>query len=351
MMTARPCQMKTKRICERRKRRTEEKQLTFLGGEDLQAKGILLAPVTPEILHTLQTMLTNDGGKVLDKQNCKDVYDALKKHVLSVEEPMVLVRKQAFLGLRQAEGEPVADYLKKIDAIQAHLLLTGSGFTQQELFDKVYESLLPMYNNETRMNKKFVSEGGKAIYSWLSSQLISFELSEALRSTSVEPDAQVAVRAYATNVQPAVAPGQVDVRYRGRGSHKDVARGGQFRLDSSNGNTMNCLMDEPCPSARTATRLVTLRNGVRTGSKCSLRSNVRSTANRCLNSQWTCTRKPICRLCWRNRPCTGATNKYSSMHSWWRRTERSSSLNISCISNPQRQTMVRGLPTLVLLGI
>ena len=56
------------------------KQLMFLGGEDQQAKGILLASMTPEILHSLHTILTNDGKKVLDTQTCKAVYDALKKY-------------------------------------------------------------------------------------------------------------------------------------------------------------------------------------------------------------------------------------------------------------------------------
>ena len=69
------------------------KQLMFLGGEDQQAKGILLASITPEILHSLRTIRTNDGKKVLNTQNCEAVYDALKKYVILVEQSMILVRK------------------------------------------------------------------------------------------------------------------------------------------------------------------------------------------------------------------------------------------------------------------
>ena len=52
------------------------KQLMFLVGEDQQAKGILLASITPEILHSVQTVLDSDGKKLLDTQSVRPFEEA-----------------------------------------------------------------------------------------------------------------------------------------------------------------------------------------------------------------------------------------------------------------------------------
>ena len=103
-------------------------------------------------------------------------------------------------------------------------MLTGSGFTEQELYDKVEETLLPSYNNELRMNKKFVKDAGDAVYTWLSAQLLAFEHSETIRSSSAPVDVQVGGRAYAANAQLDAAPGQ-DGHFRGRGNRGGRGRG------------------------------------------------------------------------------------------------------------------------------
>ena len=56
------------------------------------------------------------------------------------------------------------------------------------------------------MNTKLGSGADSAVYSWLAVQLLAYEASEPIRSSAVQADAQVVVRAYALNAQPAVVP-------------------------------------------------------------------------------------------------------------------------------------------------
>ena len=68
----------------------------FLSSKDPQARGRKLASISPEMLRTLVKILENDETEMIDIETCEAIHDVLAAYSLSVEQPMVLVRKHAF---------------------------------------------------------------------------------------------------------------------------------------------------------------------------------------------------------------------------------------------------------------
>ena len=216
----------------------------FMGSDDQQAKGILLASISPEMVRSLIEVLKMDDTKVIATQTCKAVYDALKTYALSVEKPMVLVRKQAYRALKQMVNETISDYINRVDDAQAQLTLSDSGFSQVELYDKIEETLLPRYENELRMNSHHKADGGSAPYNWLCVQLRAYEHNETIRMLS-NSDAPVNERAYVANgrmapvrsadpSRPIATPGGqqsgIQRGYTGRGRTRGRGSGGRGDL-------------------------------------------------------------------------------------------------------------------------
>ena len=71
-------------------------------------------------------------------------------------------------------NETISGCINRVDGVQAQLTLFDSGCSQDELYDKIEETLLPRCENKLHMNSRN-KEAGSAPYNWLCVRLRPYE--------------------------------------------------------------------------------------------------------------------------------------------------------------------------------